>query len=133
MQRLSTFSVPFLPLCRYFTDCGVGAARHIADDTIVADASILANLTVLVAQLGEHLRIMIGNDDAGGVQPIHLMGQHEGPLGGRIIGHNKALGLLLVRFLLPQHLIGPYELEELGSFATWCGAHIQYGVVRVDI
>ena len=61
------------------------------------------------------------------------MGEHEGAFGVGIVGNNETLALCTVRFTLGEHLVGLDEFEELRGFASWSSAHIEDGMVSLDI
>ena len=96
VQGLAALRAPFLPFSWDLADGCIGTAWDVTNDTIVANTAILANLAVLIFELGEYLCVMVSDDDAGRVQSVHLMRQHEGALGVGVVGHNEPCVSLLL-------------------------------------
>ena len=113
MERLTVFRVPLAPFGGYLPDCGVRAARDVTYDSIEPESGVFTWLAVLVSELGEELGLMVGDDDVGGVEPVHLVGQHECTLGVCVVGHDKAFGLVRVGLLQVDHRGGLDKFKQL--------------------
>ena len=93
MQGLTVSRAPLAPLGGDLTNGSIRAARHITDNSIELDSGVFTRLAVFVFELGEELGLMVGYDDVSGVEPVHLVGEHERPLRVGIIGYHEPFGL----------------------------------------
>jgi hypothetical protein len=66
------------------------------------------------------------------IEPIHLMSEHEGPLGVSVVSDYEAFGLLNIRLEPLVDPLGPHDFEYLGRLAPRRGAHVKHGVVSLD-
>ena len=88
--------------------------------TVMACALSTWSTHIMIVQHGEDGGVMVGDHEAGTVEPLGLVDQHVAALVVGVIGHHHSTGHGQC-----GRVLGMQELQQLSCLGAWCCTHIQ--------
>eukprot|EP00963_Diacronema_lutheri_P013520 scaffold2637_cov421-Pavlova_lutheri.AAC.7 len=105
--------------------CKGRAHVHHAQATFAVLQQSRNHRLVLHRVQGTGLRLVVGDHQAGGVHALGLVDEQVATFDVGIVGHHETGGGLSFR--------GLHQLQKLQGLGSWCGAHVQHPMVRLDV